>query len=77
MVLSEDLAEPEREQRMAEMMARALDPAVVGDMVLHSIQEDEFYIVSHPEVEPMVSGRAAEVTDAFARWRKYREDHGV
>ena len=77
MVLSEDLAEPEREQRMAEMMARALDPAVVGDMVLHSIQEDEFYIFSHPEVEPMVSGRAAEVTDAFARWRKYREDHGV
>ncbi|MED5556388.1 MAG: SDR family NAD(P)-dependent oxidoreductase, partial [Pseudomonadota bacterium] len=71
MVLSEDLAEPEREQRMAEMMARALDPAVVGDMVLHSIQEDEFYIFSHPEVEPMVSGRAAEVTDAFARWRKY------
>jgi len=50
---------------------------VVGDMVLHSIQEDEFYIFSHPEVEPMVSGRAAEVTDAFARWRKYREDHGV
>tara|TARA_B110000014_G_C20109636_1_gene584290 strand:- start:1324 stop:2193 length:870 start_codon:yes stop_codon:yes gene_type:complete len=77
MVLSEDVAEPEREQRMAEMMARALDPAVVGDMVLHSIQEDEFYIFSHPEVEPMVSGRAAEVTDAFARWRKYREDHGV
>ena len=77
MVLSEDLAEPEREQRMAEMMARALDPAVVGDMVLHSIQEDEFYIFSHPEIEPMVSGRAAEVTDAFARWRKYREDHGV
>ena len=77
MVLSEDVAEPEREQRMAEMMARALDPAVVGDMVLHSIQEDEFYIFSHPEVEPMVSGRAAEVTDAFARWRKYRKDHGV
>ena len=77
MVLSDDIAEPEREQRMAEMMARALDPAVVGDMVLHSIQEDEFYIFSHPEVEPMVSGRAAEVTDAFARWRKYREDHGV
>ena len=77
MVLSEDLAEPEREQRMAEMMARALEPAVGGDMVLHSIQEDEFYIFSHPEVEPMVSGRAAEVTDAFARWRKYREDHGV
>ena len=77
MVLSEDVAEPEREQRMAEMMAQALDPAVVGDMVLHSIQEDEFYIFSHPEVEPMVSGRAAEVTDAFARWRKYREDHGV
>ena len=77
MVLSEDVAEPEREQRMAEMMAQALDPAVVGDMVLHSIQEDEFYIFSHPEVEPMVSGRAAEVTDAFARWRRYREDHGV
>jgi len=77
MVLSEDLAGPEQEQRIAEMGTKALDPAVVGDMVLHSIQEDEFYIFSHPEVEPMVSGRAAEVTDAFARWRKYREDHGV
>lgn len=77
MVLSEDVAGPEQEQRLAEMMAKALDPAVVGDMVLHSIQEDEFYIFSHPEVEPMVSGRAAEVTGAFARWRKYREDHGV
>ena len=77
MVLSEDVAGPEQEQRLTEMMAKALDPAVVGDMVLHSIQEDEFYIFSHPEVEPMVSGRAAEVTDAFARWRKYREDHGV
>ena len=77
MVLSEDVAGPEQEQRLAEMMAKALDPAVVGDMVLHSIQEDEFYIFSHPEVEPMVSGRAAEVADAFARWRKYREDHGI
>jgi NADP-dependent 3-hydroxy acid dehydrogenase YdfG len=77
MVLSEDVAGPEQEQRIAEMMTKALDPAVVGDMVLHSIQEDEFYIFSHPEVEPMVSGRAAEVTGAFARWRKYREDHGV
>ena len=67
----------EPEQRVAEMMASALDPAVVGDMVLHSIQEDEFYIFSHPEVEPMVAGRAAEVSDAFARWRKYREDHGL
>jgi|TARA_B100000809_G_scaffold30267_2_gene26261 NADP-dependent 3-hydroxy acid dehydrogenase YdfG len=77
MVLSEDVAGPEQEQRLTEMMAKALDPAVVGDMVLHSIQEDEFYIFSHPELEPMVSGRAAEVTDAFARWRKYREDHGI
>ena len=77
MVLSEDVAGPDQEQRIAEMMTKALDPAVVGDMVLHSIQEDEFYIFSHPEVEPMVSGRAAEVTDAFVRWRKYREDHGV
>ena len=67
MVLSEDVAGPEQEQRIAEMMTKALDPAVVGDMVLHSIQEDEFYIFSHPEVEPMVSGRAAEVADAFAR----------
>ena len=35
MVLSEDLAGPEQEQRIAEMMTKALDPAVVGDMVLH------------------------------------------
>jgi hypothetical protein len=62
---------------MRELMSRALDPAVVGDMVLNAIQNDEFYIFTHPELKGMVEQRAAEIGSAFDRWAKYRDEHGV
>jgi hypothetical protein len=58
-------------------MASALDPQVVGDMVLHAIQNDEFYIFSHPEIQQQVAQRSNSIDQAFANWRKYRSEHGV
>ena len=70
-------SEQERTARMEELMAAALDPAVVGDMVLHAIREDEFYIFTHPELEAMTNARKTEMEASFARWRSYREDRGI
>ena len=58
-------------------MAGALDPAVVGDMVLHAILTNEFYIFSHPEIEQPVEARAREMAESFARWREYRNTHNI
>ena len=76
-VLMSDTPPEERNARMEELRAGALDPAVVGDMVLHAIGEDEFYIFTHPEIEAMTEDRKSEMTDAFARWRTYREERGI
>ncbi|MDA1074424.1 MAG: SDR family NAD(P)-dependent oxidoreductase [Proteobacteria bacterium] len=76
-LLSGDLSDPERAQRMEAIMASALSPQVVGDMVLHAIQNDEFYIFSHPEIQQQVSERSNSINQAFANWREYRSDHGV
>ena len=67
----------EQAARLAELQAGALDPAVVGDMVLHAIREDEFYIFSHPELKPMADARQDELAGAYARWQAYREERGV
>ena len=63
--------------QLEQMRHTALDPAVVGDMVLHAIREDEFYIFTHPELEAMTDARKDEMANAFARWRSYREERGV
>ena len=55
----------------------ALEPAVVGDMVLHGIVENEAYIFTHPEFAAMVAERHQQMADAFARWQQYRQSRGV
>ena len=72
-----DATPTEQAARLAELQAGALDPAVVGDMVLHAIREDEFYIFSHPELKPMADARQDELAGAYARWQAYREERGV
>ena len=67
----------EQAARMEELRAGALDPAAVGDMVLHAIREDEFYIFTHPELEAMTDVRHGEMAAAYGRWREYREQRGV
>jgi NADP-dependent 3-hydroxy acid dehydrogenase YdfG len=76
-LLATDLPEEERAARIAELMAGALDASVVGDMVLHAIQNDEFYIFTHPEFRASTEARREEMVAAFDRWSAYRTEHGV
>lgn len=77
MVLMAEPGDAERSARLAALLDNALDPSVVGDMVLHAIQNDEFYIFTHPEIEAATEARHGEMTAAFERWRSYRQQHGV
>lgn len=77
LVLSADVADQDRSARLGELLANALDPAVVGDMVLHAIQHEEFYIFTHPEIQSATDARFAEISAAMGRWRDYRQQHGV
>jgi NADP-dependent 3-hydroxy acid dehydrogenase YdfG len=63
--------------RMEEVLATALDPAVVGDMVVDAIRNGDLYIFTHPDIEEAVVRRFDRMRAAFARWRRYRDDHGV
>ncbi len=77
MVLTADLSDTERTARLQELSAQALDPAVVGDMVLAAIQANDPYIFTHPELKVAVDIRGAQIAQSFERWSKYRRDHGV
>ncbi len=77
MLLAGDGPDADQAARMAEIIANALDPAVVGDMVLAAIQADDAYIFSHPELKMMVDARSAAINESFARWSQYRNDHNV
>lgn len=76
MVNAEDSAE-DQTARMAALMASALDPQVVGDMVLHAIQNDEFYIFTHPDIGQAMDERMTEMSDSLTRWATYRQENGV
>ncbi len=77
MVLTADASDAERAARLQEILARALDPAVVGDMVLAAIQADDPYIFTHPELKEAVDMRGAQIAASFARWTRYRSEHGI
>ncbi len=76
-LLPVDVNDAEQAARMQQIMASALDPAVVGDMVLAAIQEDDAYIFTHPDLKPLVDARSSAINESFARWAQYRKDHGV
>lgn len=73
----EAMTEEERDAALAERMMKVMDPAVIGDMVLHAIQTNEFYILSHPEFKEPLVNRAREIADSFDTWERYRREHGV
>ncbi|MFT4799277.1 MAG: NAD(P)-dependent dehydrogenase (short-subunit alcohol dehydrogenase family) [Candidatus Azotimanducaceae bacterium] len=54
-----------------------LPAQVIGDMVLHAIQNDVFYILSHSELKEAVSVRSQNLSDAFDLWSKYRQTHNI
>lgn len=73
----EMLPAEERDAINASVRAGMIDPAAVGDMVLHAIQTDEFYIFTHPNIETMTQLRGTEIADAFGRWRDYCEARNI
>ena len=75
--LAAQLRDGEQAARMQALLSNALEPSVVGDMVLHAIQENEPYIFTHPEFADMAKARHQEMLDAFERWRSYRQAHQV
>jgi NADP-dependent 3-hydroxy acid dehydrogenase YdfG len=77
LALTADVSDTERTARLQQIMQGALDPAVVGDMVLAAIQANDEYIFTHPELKPMVEARSEAIGNSFERWAKYRKDHGV
>jgi NAD(P)-dependent dehydrogenase (short-subunit alcohol dehydrogenase family) len=56
-------------------LAGGMDPEHTGRIVLRGIEEDEFWIFSHPEMKPLVEQRTGAIADAFTRWdeRKTRD----
>jgi len=67
----------ETEATMLETIKQgALDPKIVGDMVLHAILNDEPYIFTH-ELEGMIEERFKSISSSFEKWRAYREGHQV
>lgn len=75
--LMRDAPPEEWDSRLEDLRHRSLDPAIVGDMVLHAIRENEFYIFTHPELKEMSDQRFEEMAGAFERWATYREERGV
>lgn len=53
------------------VLRNIIEPAVVGDMVLHAIQENQFYIFTHPDFAPIVKARTTEIESAFDYWADY------
>lgn len=75
-ILSGSGSAEERASRTAELLAGALDPALVGDMVLHALLNEEFYIFTHPEMAQFTETRHEEMSAAFDRWQHYLDGRG-
>ena len=52
-----------------------LDPALIGDMVLHAVRENEFWIFSHPELEALMQVRNQRIAKAFEHWAAFRSEY--
>ena len=46
-----------RSQLLGQVLANGLPPAAVADLVLDAIREDQFWIFTHPEMQPAVEAR--------------------
>jgi NAD(P)-dependent dehydrogenase (short-subunit alcohol dehydrogenase family) len=74
--LSKDEFRTEEEiKSMQASLDGMLDPALIGDMVLHAVQENEFWILSHPEFNEGVAAKAQGISNAFDRWAAFRADY--
>jgi len=54
------------------MEMNVMQPSEIGEVVLHAIQNDVFYILTHSEFAPALAGRSEQINDAFTYWTEYR-----
>ncbi len=66
--------DPERPIKLQQMRAYTIDPSIIGDMVLYAIQNDIFYILSHPEFKQAIENRSEEIRSYFDLWAQWRLD---
>ena len=52
-----------------------IDPSLVGDMVLHAIAEDVFYIFTHPEFKQGFSEKTVFMQQIADYWQRFIDDH--
>ncbi len=77
MVLTAQGTDEERQAQLAALLDDALEPAIVGDMVLDAILHNDEYIFTHPKFLDATDGRNSQIQSSFERWAKYREAHGA
>ncbi len=72
---SSELSDEEREaMRKASGLdnAQMVEPDLIGEMVLHAVRNQIFYIVSHKEFQPVVEARYKEINSAFDLWAEFK-----
>ena len=73
--LNVDASTVSQEIDVESLRHQALDPAVVGEMVLHGIKQNEPYIFSHPEFKGFVLARMQPMNESFDRWTSWRAEN--
>ncbi|MAE97247.1 MAG: short-chain dehydrogenase [Deltaproteobacteria bacterium] len=61
---------------LRDALAGGMDAERAGRIVLRGIAEDEFWIFSHPELQPAVDARSGGIAAAFDRWREWMAGEG-
>ena len=57
--------------------ASGIDPDIAGDMVVHAVRNNRFYIFTHPGYQDFLSQRSAEMEEASRYWADYSEEQGI
>lgn len=66
---------PEDIEALKASLENMLDPALVGDMVLQAIIDNDFYILTHPEFRESVLEKTRLLNETFDRWSAFRDSH--
>ncbi len=57
-------------ESIREALAKGMDAERAGEIVCRGIEEDEFWIFSHPEMASFVESRQRGIEASFARWKE-------
>ena len=74
-LMSDENRTSEEKAALQASLDAMLDPALIGDMTLHAIVENEFWILSHTDFKDIVNHRAASISEAFDRWSTFIENY--